>query len=304
MNMKKHFLILILFLAVFKLSAQDFAPVGAKWYYNEMFAFSGDIDYIKYTSEKDTLIHGKICRKIIKRHDLFCNGRPEAEFLFSRNDTVFFLDTLFNEFQILYDFNAQAKNSWIIKIKDVTQDVDTICVTVDSVSIKQINGLDLKVMSVTYHKFDELTPEIYSSVIIDKIGDIQFMFNWYPWSGKICDGNYTNGLRCYQDDVIGLYSTGIVDSCDYQYKWVSVDKISKKKIYELFPNPTNSQFQLKVDSKKKCSVEISNLNGVVVYSSDFISSTSIDLTGSPKGMYIFQLKSEGGIVGVGRLILE
>jgi hypothetical protein len=66
--MKRIALIVILVLVSITLYGEDFAPVGAEWYYSEQFAFSGDLNYIKFTSEKDTLIYGKNCKKISKRH--------------------------------------------------------------------------------------------------------------------------------------------------------------------------------------------------------------------------------------------
>lgn len=56
---------------------QEFAPVGAEWYYNERFAFSGDVDYIKFTSVKDTVVQGKTCSKIIKRQRLISQDFSE-----------------------------------------------------------------------------------------------------------------------------------------------------------------------------------------------------------------------------------
>ena len=156
---------------------QEFAPIGAEWHYNERFAFSGDIDYIKFTSEKDTVIHGKSCKKITKRHKIYCFDRPDTEFLYTSNDTVYFFDATFNEFQNLYIFNSAPNDSWIIKIKDEAQEIDTITISVDSVSTKQINEQNLKTLHVTYDKNDEIYPESYSSTIIEKIGDVRLSKN-------------------------------------------------------------------------------------------------------------------------------
>ena len=180
--MKKIVLIIVMAISTITFYGQVFAPVGAEWYYDEQFSFWGDIDYIKFTSEKDTLIFGENCKEITKRHKLQCNDRPETEYLFSRNDTVFFLDTIFNEFQILYDLNANPTDSWIIKIKDEEQDIDTITVTVDSVSITQINGQNLKTLYVTYDKDDEYSPHTYSQnnrkIFLRKFKFLNFLFTF------------------------------------------------------------------------------------------------------------------------------
>lgn len=293
----KYLLMIILFLTAFNTRAQEFAPIGAEWYYNEQFAFSGDINYIRFTSVKDTLIFGENCKKIIKRHKLFCNDRPDVEYLFSKNDTVFFLDTIFNEFQILYVFNASRDDSWIIKIKDEEQDIDTLTITVDSIKFTTINGEDLKTMFVTYHKDDENNPETYPSKIIEKIGDTHYLFHWYPWSAVACDGNYSGGLRCYQDPSIGLYSTGIVDSCDYVYIWTSVENRTSLNEVEIFPNPTRDFVTIKVPDGINFTIQLIDRNGKIVRTAESTDSNlRMDLSSIDQGIYILSVTNDQQII--------
>ena len=303
--MKKILFTISLIVSAITFYGQDFAPIGAEWYYNEQFAFSGDINYIKFTSEKDTLIFGKNCKKITKRHKILCNDRPDTEYIYSRNDTVFFRDTTFNEFQILYDFSANPTDSWIIKIMDEEQDIDTITITVDSVSTTQINGQNLKTLYVTYNKDDENMPEIYSSTIIEKIGDIKYMFNWYPWSNIACDGNYTSGLRCYQDSDIGMYSTGIVDSCDYVYIWTGISQTKSGARIELFPNPTQDFVKIKVADISNYSIELLDLNGKLLKSTETSNSVlRLDLPQINRGVYVIIVRQGNQILGYKKLIKE
>lgn len=278
---------LIIF-AGLRLIAQDFAPIGAKWYYDEVFAFSGDIDYIMFHSEKDTLINGEICRKITKRHKDDCNDRPSIEYLFTRNDTVFFLDTIFDGFQILYDFNAQISDSWIIKVKDEEQDIDTVKITVDSISYQEINQMNLKSLHVTYYKFDENMPLTYQSIIVERIGDIRYMINWYPWSLIVCDLNYSSGLRCYEDNEVGLYSTGTADSCDYSYKWIGLNDNAVFN-YSIYPNPTSGLINIEVNSFKNIKIEITNLMGQSLLQTEFQKRTQLDITKIRKGIYLMNV---------------
>jgi|GEM_PF-564700 len=275
---------------------KEFAPIGAEWYYNERFAFSGDIDFIKFTSEKDTIIHGKTCKKITKRHKIYCFDRPDAEYLYTSNDTVYFFDTTFNEFQNLYVFNSAPNDSWVIKIKDEAQEIDTITITVDSISTKQINGQNLKVLYVNYDKDDENFPESYSSTIIEKIGDANYMFNWYPWSLIVCDANWTDGLRCYQDSKIGLYSTGIVDSCNYIYKWTGVNIKKQKEKILVFPNPVNDYLFIETDLKTDLIAELHSLDGKILISKVFNESAKLDLSGIIKGAYILNIRNRNKII--------
>ena len=83
MIMKK---LILLWTIVFSFGgySQEWAPIGATWHYSEKFIFWNPIDedYIKYESVKDTLINGINCKKIIKRHDVWCNVRPEIELMY------------------------------------------------------------------------------------------------------------------------------------------------------------------------------------------------------------------------------
>ncbi len=281
--------------------SQDFAPIGSEWHYDEHFAFSSHVDYIKFTSEKDTIIFGELCRKITKRHKLGCNDRPDIEFLFTRNDTVFFLDTVFNQFQILYDFNAESGDSWFIKVKDAEIENDTVFVTVDSTSVKTINGFDLKALHVTYVNSCGQWPEIYHSTILERIGDLTYMFNWYPYFYGACDVNWTEGLRCYEDEEFGFYSTGIAEVCDFS---TSISEFKLQNSFDVFPNPSSGVIFVDVDSKEKLILEIIDLKGRLLYSGSFVSSVSVDLSELRKGMYLVELKHNGRLVGLKRLVIN
>ena len=137
--MKKILLATIFCLPLLVLCGQEFAPISAEWYYDEQFAFSGDINYIKFTVDKDTLIAGKQCRKITKRHKLICLNRQYSEYLYSSNDTIYFFDKPDNEFKVLYNFNSSPQDSWTINVINEAQKTDIITVTVDSVSTISVN---------------------------------------------------------------------------------------------------------------------------------------------------------------------
>ena len=302
--MKKIIFTILIVTSAIISNAQDFAPVGAQWYYDERFAFSGDIDYIKFTSEKDTVISGETCRKITKRHQLICNGRPNVEYIFYRNDTVFFLDTAFNEFQALYVFGAEAGDFWAIKFKDENQNIDTLTISVDSVSTTTINGQNLKTLYVTYSKNNDTLQQPYPSTIIERIGDIHYMFNWSPLSSSMaCDANYTYGLRCYEDSVLGFYSSGAADSCNYSN--TGNNELTFSKAFEIFPNPTQGSVEIKVKEFSYYTISLFDLTGKQVkYYKVYGSKFKIDLSSVEKGIYIIRLQTDKQIIGYKKLIKE
>ena len=134
--MKRNILFGLILFGVIKLTAQDFAPIGAEWFYTERHAFSGDITFLKITSNKDTIIDGKNCRVIQKHGNPMCSGRPDIEYMYQEDSVLYFYDTTFNRFQILYDLTKKLDESWFIEVVDIMYDnnLDSIKVTIDSIS--------------------------------------------------------------------------------------------------------------------------------------------------------------------------
>lgn len=279
--------------------AQNWAPIGATWYYSEGF-FSWneyDEDYINFESVSDTLIEGKSCRKITKRHKPACNDRPWVEYMYSENGKVYFFDPNFNDFQIIYDFSAEQYDSWTILVNDdAMRSVDTLNIIVDSTEMIDINGFNLKQLYVTYQFIYDYFNEgdidtlSYQSRIIEQIGDINYMFNYAPAWSFACDGNFYKGIRCYEDTIIGLYETGIADSCDYRHPFTdNIEEVENGDvIIKLFPNPTNRY--ISINSEKTIDIEriqLFTLSGKEMKIQ--INQSKIDLGYIPEGIYILKM---------------
>ncbi len=294
----KYFLSILFVANVIICIGQDWAPVGTTWYYTERYAFSGNEDYFLLKSEKDTVFNGLNCKYISKNELIFCSDRPLYEIVFSRNDTVFFFDSHFNEFQILYDFNAQVNSGWIIKTVDnINSNIDTIFVKVDSISNVLINGQVLKKFHVTYHcYFEQFYDMQLPSEIIEKIGDINYLFNFYPQDAMTCDANYSSGLRCYYDPIFGNYETGIVDSCNYTHIWVGINKSPENdQNLIIYPNPAKSNINISGINHLKLSYTITNLMNEKIINKRELKE-SINIENLQKGIYLFYIYDEQNIL--------
>ena len=301
----------ILLLTLFMINpcfCQEWGTIGTQWYYTERFAFSGDVDYLMFTSEKDTLFNGIPCKKLVKRHSLFCNDRPhDFEVMFSRNDTIFFYDPNFNQFQVLYDFNAQVGDSWIIKTKNNWNppDTDTILIMVDSTGTITINGTVLKKWYVTYHCYFETAYNYsYTSVIVERIGDMNYLFNYFPQSAMTCDANWADGLRCYEDTYIGFYSTGIADSCTYIF--VGLNEIEQRKeAIKVYPNPAKDKITIESQAPlHENYITVFSANGMVMLEQSLTEcETTINISKFPSGIYFVRFSNEK-IVEVIRFIKD
>ena len=285
-------IILFSFFVLFSLSAtsQQWAPVGAKWYYDERFAFSGNINYVLYSAEKDTLFKGESCRKIIKRHDFYCLGRPAFELMFDRNDSVFFYDPQLDTFQLLYRFKANKGDSWTLKIYETPVRNDTLHIYVDSVGSMIANSQALRVLYVTYSVRYENDSVRYTSRIVEKFGDLLFMFNFYPFLNLVCDMNLSNGIRCYEDSALGLYHFASTDSC--AYTWTGITSYKKSDLI-FYPNPFDEKIRVS-GLYEPATFEIMDMTGRMI-DSGVIRDSEITPGKLSKGIYLLRISTAEGI---------
>ena len=282
--MKRLFLLLlILSISNFSFS-QNWAPVGAKWHYKEGFANYGDVDFIRFESVKDTLFMGKNCRKILKRHQVGCLQRPNIEYMYSEDNKVFFYDEYFSQFQLLYDFSAEVNDSWEIKIPDMDSDVDTLVITVDEIDNIILNGYSLKRQFVTIDFLNEQIPSSYNSTIIESIGDISYMFNFMNEFMMVCDDNFSDGINCYEDNLLGINHFNNNTDCEFQS--VGLSELQNDDTLRIYPNPVNNTIVL-INSDKYIYYKIYDLAGKLLKEDSF--SKNINIEDISKGIYILEV---------------
>lgn len=299
----------VFLLLLFKLNAQNFAPIGAEWHYGtESYSIGtgfSSVDYIKIRSEKDTIIHSILCRKIVKSGVTHLNNRPKVEYLYSSNDTVFFYDENFSEFQILYVFNLSVNDNWKIKIKNYGLEIDTMIITVDSIYTTQINGNNLQVskVSYTYTLFSGEGTRTQSSTIIENIGDTYSMFNLWDYA-IVCGGTWTTGLRCYEDTDIGFYNKNSSINCDYSKTWTSIKYINKEDEFSIYPNPNGEFIYIETKNLKKILVKITDTQAKLIFSKEIDSKEKINLDSFEKGIYFITGIFENEIIGIKKILVK
>lgn len=296
--MKKLFLFLLLGLFAAGGQSQNWAPVGARWYFTEYFFGSGDVDYLMLEALKDTVFEGKACRKITKRHNLVCADRPMVEYMYEENQRVYFYDTTFHEYQVLYDFTPEVGHSWFLKVMNYADppDTDTLFVTVESIEPVVINGTMLNKFLVTYDFHNEMVPGYtYSGEIIERIGDLWYMFNYAPSFGFVCDGNLPGGLRCYEDAVIGHWETGIADSCDQMIVGIDQNPVIPESAISLFPNPVDDFLKIGLKMTGKVRFRINGIGGDQILQG-FVGPAGIPVSSLRAGLYILYLEGQESLV--------
>ncbi|NJO88096.1 MAG: T9SS type A sorting domain-containing protein [Chloroflexia bacterium] len=304
MKLKLYITAFLIIFQIYHSFGQDFAPIGAKWYYTEQFAFSGDISYLWIESVGDTIIKGKDCKILENNGGLMCAFHNTKDFVYFEDSIAYFYVPEIDTFQILYDLKAQKDSSWTIVFgMDLESKLDTIQVVVDSVSFMTINSKKLKKLHVSYKSLNFGWEDLgYGGEIIERIGDKNYLFNLYSLSGIVCDGNYSGGLRCYQDSELGFYSTGIADSCDYTYKWTGIESNSINAHIKVYPNPASDWIEIESKTNKELMISILDLSGKVLVNSKSFGSSRIDLTSFQKGFYVLKINQSDKIIETRKIL--
>ena len=114
--------------------SQEFAPVGAKWYYNHTQPYNCSL-LTKMESTGVTEINGKEC-KILETKHFYCYSNPDetlvldsaiwsTDYFYRENDKIYHYDPFVDNFEVLYDFNAMPGDT--ITVRDtIFDDCDDI----------------------------------------------------------------------------------------------------------------------------------------------------------------------------------
>ncbi len=271
-DMKTKFIAILISLSGL-IYGQDWSPVGAEWYYDITYASMGDIEYHKVYCDSIINIKGKECKKI-NIDFVACNNHFNQKiYTYNNQDTIYFYNPDIDDFEVLYNFNSKQGDSWQIKTKDRNNIIDTVVVSIDSIGTKDINGKKLKELFVSYkynYKLSINQVQSYqeSSTILESLGDLNFIININDKYRGVCDINFIHSLRCYEDTVLGFYSSGLRDSCTYSYKWTSINSNQTFNYLYVYPNPTDGILLIHSEYKNKTHYDLFDLNGFFLKSGD------------------------------------
>ncbi|MCB9020648.1 MAG: T9SS type A sorting domain-containing protein [Chitinophagales bacterium] len=296
--MKSSILLFTLLLSSLSIYSQtnEFAPVGARWWYE----FTGGLPfeppsgYYSIECVKDTVFNDTAC-KYLKSYSVIDGATIENEnfFLYQNEDTIFYLiDTLLGQkidttFQVLYIFNAEIGASWPVGYGDYTgvsmaipcMDDEANYLVVDAYTMENINGVELKRISYftdfsesdSYWVMEGNAYEIFGSTkYLLPLPLLCFTEDYYP-----------NQLRCYEDKNIGLVKLTEEDNCEVITS--VTDEGIDFKVY-----PYNNGIQIKTAYQEYITY-IYNLQGQLIYSNNHAYSTFISLDKFSAGFYIIYI---------------
>ncbi len=283
--MKKLYILLLFPLILgANLSAQDYFPEGATWYYDVppgSFPFQYTYTFMEckgdsiFNNDTLTFIEGTVS----------CSTGWDA--LIKQNgQKIYQLNLCDSSLNLLYDFGASVGDTLVIDPDPCdTWSIDSIILVVDSIKPININGNILNQFFITQINFPFWA---FPGNIIEGIGNT---YSFYPLYGT-CDP-WGGPLRCYNDTIIGEYKTGIHGGvCDTNYLVVGIEETRMNDVVKIFPNPTKDKIQVSSNSIIE-EIQLFDIQGRFLFSAK---KRTVDLSSLSKGVYIVKIHLKNEIV--------
>ncbi|MFN3529717.1 MAG: T9SS type A sorting domain-containing protein [Bacteroidia bacterium] len=278
--------------------AQNFAPVGAKWYYDS--SLGGATPrfgaYRLYEVTKDTLINGQSCRLIKQsRHAVSGMQNLADVYVYEANDTVFYYHTTLQRFSPLYMLNVQVGDTLTFDVPAEFPAFDPAQThwqaVADSIVPLVIAGDTVRsfyTTSLVDNNFN-FTPYGFHGPYLEKIGST-FLLTPQPltiipeWDG---------GLRCYEDAALSVNLMQV--ACDF----LTASSVAENRLLQqvrFFPNPAQSELRLENNNQQEVTYELHDVQGRLLLAGQLQpGSQSLGLQGFQAGMYLLQFRSESQI---------
>lgn len=270
--------------------AQSWAPLGAKWTYEVGHMFSPRLNYREWQVMGDTIINGQTCRVIQRFGSNVDDDLSDLMITYEDSNRVYWW--VGNQFSLLYDFNKQVGQGWVLRVNNCNINVQVLTTGFDT-----INGRILKYMT--------LSPiSAFIGKVVQGIGGLYRPAPFHYISCQImtpCNTSY-RGLRCYEDSIIGYHNFQIAPSCQYV---VSVDVKEHNPLgVSVFPNPTRGDLQVNIEKSDFVEYQITNSNGVLIQRGELnMPNNQINLGNCVPGVYFLSLQS-GDVVQKCKLLIS
>jgi hypothetical protein len=264
---------------------QDWAPIGAKWYYDHHDGLQAYLTVIE--SKEDTLIKNINCKiletsRIDEKSDdgikyYWDTLLISRDFLYYSNDSIFHFDEFSRIFYPLYVFNVSQNDTIIVREGDVDcNQPDYYCskfeYVVDSIGSIHISDKDLDLIYNSHTETSDwvfnMTWNLENRPIIEIIGSTKFLFGAYR--NSVLEGDILC-LRCYNDKNINYKSDYWDKSCDYLRPLSGSNSMTIARINDvaIYPNPFDDYISLESKGYNQINYEVYDINGrLLVYGND------------------------------------
>lgn len=198
--MMRNPIILLSFLICTTIAAQQWAPLGATWSYEQGFVSGPQTQWAEISIVGDTMIEGRSCQILdnpIGEYQCF----PFYPYIHYDGDSLWVYDQIAQQFSLLYCMNALPGDTWTTLITHSSGgNMDTIVWSVLDTSTVIVDGMPLRQIEIEAIDANMLWPYCYPHcTVIERIGNLKYMFDFMIGA---CDYETFHGLRCYEDDQI------------------------------------------------------------------------------------------------------
>jgi hypothetical protein len=294
-------LAILLFLGS-NLNAQNFAPLNAKWYFQDYSINSNElVSFYKASVDRDTIIENRYTTILSLTIDSISISQADILINEQGNKVYFYEDGVF---KLLFDFNLNVGDTLVFNFPKNCQYYDITCGYIPKDSITQFSKVRIDSISqeiigseyldVFHTSIVESSTNEYSNwhlnQIIERIGSLNGIFGH---SAMQCLGGNWGHFRCYSDSLI-TYQAAIED-CDYSTS-INDIKLQQTEIV-LYPNPATKSISFRSHFQENFEMKIYNHIGQCVFSNlieskdkNEIQTIEINLQ---NGYYIASFNSKG-----------
>lgn len=263
--------------------AQDFAPIGAEWYYSSSAygAAPTGSEYYYFFAEKDTIINDYDLRKI-KR--IYCNYQGDSlevapYFIHQSNDSVSLYNDDDDSLYRLFVFNTSQGDTLTLDVPwdSYTWGGPTYRVVIDTIVSETYDGVEFD--KYILEQIDDFG--WFCEFYLDKVGG----YEWFLPLGMGIIPEADGPIRCYHDNEVDINFSS--QDCDYRIIVNSINDLSADR-FELSPNPTSDFIQIKSGLRINNIEVIDNTGKVILQTSKSL----INIESLKNGVYFIRIYSD------------
>lgn len=246
---------------------------GSEWYY-EILNDDGSITYQYLQHSGDTTIQDEPVQIIVKINTLYDKGKhveKSHEYIYERDDKVYWWNKTLEEFTVLYDYKAQVGDEWEINVG-----LESLLMHVDAVELYEYEGRQYKMLQVSDAE------NLFSGTIVCGIGHLT---SFFP-ERLLNKGYRIEGIRCFWQagELVFKYGEKECDEVYEEFHDYSLGDLHGSEGFYIFPNPTDGM--ITISGRQTGEYRITNLMGQTLMTGDITTENQqLDISNLPKGIY-------------------
>ena len=267
-------------------SDPDNESAQLEWYY-EILNEDGSITYQHLMQSGDTVIQDEPTHILVRINTLYDKEKHDEvthEYIYERDNKVYWWNKTLGAFTVLYDLGAQPGDEWEIKVG-----MESLVMHVDAVEQYEYEGRTYKMLHVSD------TNDLFSGDILCGIGHLT---SFFPERLMQKEQEFqVDGIRCFWRNGELVFQYGDMD-CDavYDHYHANVEESDMKEGFQVYPNPTDGVITVAtgaLTSLQPVEYRITNLMGQTLMTGRIENENQpINVSALPAGMYFITFANE------------